>query len=87
MMDENSPFYLAINTEVPTAGKKWFKASLLGVNSLRSIVKNMVGASQVQSDKKLVNHSTRREISILSRNLWIVKFHQTKLYKSLDTRT
>jgi len=62
MMDDNSPFYLAINTEVPKAGKKWFKASLLGVNSLRSMVKNMLAASQVQSDKKLVNHSTRKHL-------------------------
>ena len=34
MMDDNSPFYLAINTEIPKAGKKWFKASPLGVNPL-----------------------------------------------------
>ena len=62
MMDDNSPFYLAINTEVPKAGKKWFIASPLGVNSLRSMVKNMLAASQVQSDKKLVNHSTRKHL-------------------------
>jgi len=42
MMDDNSPFYLAMSTEVPKAGKKWFKASPLGVNSLRSMVKNML---------------------------------------------
>ena len=62
MMDDHSPFYLAINTEVPKARKKWFKASPLGVNSLRSVVKNMLAASQVQSDKKLVNHSTRKHL-------------------------
>ena len=62
MMDYNSPFYLAINTEVPKAGKKLFKVSPLGVNSLRSMVKNMLAASQVQSDKKLVNHSTRKHL-------------------------
>ena len=62
MMDENPSFYLAINTEVPKAGQKWFKASPLEVNSLRSIVKNMLAASQVQSDKKLVNHSTRKHL-------------------------
>ena len=42
MMDDSYPFYLAINTEVPKAGKKWFKASPLGVNSIRSMVKNML---------------------------------------------
>ena len=36
--------------------------SPLGVNSLRSMVKNMLAASQVQSDKKLVNHSTRKHL-------------------------
>ena len=62
MMDDNSPFYLAINTEVPKVGKKWFKASPLGVNSLRSVAKNMLAASQVQSEKKLVNHSTGKHL-------------------------
>ena len=62
MMADDSPFYLAVNTEVPKAGKKWFKAAPLGVNSLRSIVKNMLAASQVHSDKKLVNHSTRKHL-------------------------
>jgi len=62
MMDDNSPFYLAINTEVPKAGKKWFKASPLGVNSLRSVAKNMLAASQFQSEKKSVNHSTGKHL-------------------------
>ena len=62
MMKDDSPFYLAINTEGPKVGKKWFKASPLGVNSLRSMVKNMTAASQLHSDKKLVNHSTRKHL-------------------------
>jgi len=62
MMDENPPFYLTINTEAPKAGKKWSKACPLRVNSLRSMVKNMLAASQVHSDKKLVNHSTRKHL-------------------------
>ena len=32
--------------EVPKAGRKWFKAAPLGVNSLRSMVKNMLVANQ-----------------------------------------
>ena len=62
MMADNSLFYLAVNTEVPKAGKKWFKAAPLGVNSLRSMVTNMLAASQVHSDKKLLNHSTRKHL-------------------------
>ena len=62
MMADDSPFYLAVNTEVPKAGKKWFKAAPLRVNSLRCMVKNMLAASQVHSDKKLVNHSTRKHL-------------------------
>jgi len=57
VLSDNCPFYLAINTEVPKAGKNWFKAFPLGVNSLRSMV-----ASQVQSNKKLVNRSTRKHL-------------------------
>lgn len=63
MMKDDSPFYLAVNlTELPRPGKCWFKASPLGVNSLRSMVKNMLESSQIQSDKKLVNHSTRKHL-------------------------
>ena len=62
MMADDSQFYLTVNTEVLKAGKKWFKAAPLGVNSLRSMVKNMLAASQVHSDKKLVNHSTRKHL-------------------------
>ena len=61
-MADGSPFYLAVNTEVPKAGEKWFKAAPLGVNLLRSMVKNMLAGSQVHSDKKLVNHSTRKHL-------------------------
>lgn len=32
------------------------------LNSLRSMVKNMLAASQVHSDKKLFNHSTRKHL-------------------------
>ena len=48
--------------EVPKAGRKWFKAAPLGLNSFRSMVKNMLAASQVHSHKKLVNHSTRKHL-------------------------
>ena len=64
MLNVNSPFYLAINTESPKAGKCWYKNAPLGVNSLRLMIKNMVGASsQLRSTKrKLVNHSTRKHL-------------------------
>ena len=61
MMADDCPIYLAVNTEVPKAGKKWFKAAPLGVNSLRSMVKNMLAGSQVHSDK---NWSTTAQESI-----------------------
>ena len=63
MMADISPFYFAVNTEVPKAGKKWFKAAPLGENSFRSMVKNILAASQVHSNtEKLVNHSTRKHL-------------------------
>ena len=85
MMDETPPFYLAINTEAPKAGKKWSKACPLGVNSLMSMVKNMLAASQVQSDTKLVNHSTRKH---LVQKLVDSDIPPNEIvHKSLDTRT
>ena len=62
MMTDDSSSYLTVNTEVPKTGTKWFKTASLGVNSLRSMVKNMLAASQVHSDKKLVNQSTRKHL-------------------------
>lgn len=40
MLAEDSPFYLAVNTEVPkNEGQQWYKCSSLGVNSLRNMLK------------------------------------------------
>ena len=64
MLNVKSAFYLAINTESPTAGKCWYKNAPLGANPLRLMIKNMVGASsQLRSTKrKLVNRSTRKHL-------------------------
>ena len=62
MMNDESPFYLAVNNERPKPGQMWFKCSPLGINSLRSMLKNMVQDSGLDSDKKLVNHSTRKHL-------------------------
>ena len=52
MMTDESPFYLAVNIESPKPGQKWFKCSPLGVNSLRSMLKNMIKDSGLKTDKK-----------------------------------
>ena len=62
MMSDESPFYLAVNNERPKPGQMWFKCSPLGINSLRSMLKNMVQDSGLDSDKKLVSHSTRKHL-------------------------
>ena len=62
MMTDESPFYLAVNIESPKPGQKWFKCSPLGVNSLRSMLKNMIKDSGLKTDQKLVNHSTRKHL-------------------------
>ena len=62
MMTDESPFYLAVNIEGPKPGHKWFKCSPLGVNSVRSMLKNMMKDSGLKTDKKLVNHSTREHL-------------------------
>ena len=60
MITDESPFYLAVNNQNPKPGQMWFKCSPLGVNSYRSILKNMIRDSFLETDKKLVNHSTRK---------------------------
>ena len=52
MMTDESPFYLAVNNENPKPGQMWFKCSPLGVNSLRSMLKNMIRVSGLETDKK-----------------------------------
>ncbi|CAB4013850.1 zinc finger MYM-type 2-like [Paramuricea clavata] len=62
MCGHSSPFYLAINTEIPKPGKRWFKTSALGVNSLRNMMKTMQTAAGMETDRKIVNHSTRKHL-------------------------
>ena len=63
MMADDSLFYLAVNTEVWKAGKKWFKAAPLGVNSLRSMVTNMFYSLAALIRKILFCHSKIKFIS------------------------
>ena len=43
MLANESPFYLAINIEVPKSeGQQWFKCFPISVNSLRNMLKRMV---------------------------------------------
>ena len=62
MMTDEFSFYLAVNNDSPKPGQMWFKCSPLGVNSLRSMLKNMIRDSGLETDKKLVNHSTRKHL-------------------------
>ena len=62
MMKDESSFYLAVNNENLKPGQMWFKCSPLGVNSLRSMLKNMIRDSGLQTDNKLVKHSTRKHL-------------------------
>ena len=62
MCASDSPFYHAINTEVPKPGKKWFKNSALGVNSLRSMMRNMQKDAGLETNRKIVKHSTRKHL-------------------------
>ena len=63
MLANEFPFYLPINVEVPKSeGQQWFKCSPIGVNSLRNMLKRMVKDSGLETDKKLINHSTRKHL-------------------------
>ena len=62
MMTDESPFYLAVNNENPKPGQMWFKCSPLGVSSLRSMLKNVIRDAVLETDKKLVNNSTRKHL-------------------------
>ena len=51
---DESPFYLAVNNENSKPGQMWFKCSPLGVNSWRSMLKNMIRDSGLElTDKNL----------------------------------
>ena len=88
-LDENSPFYLAINTEIPKIGKSWYKNSPLGVNSLRSMMKNMVNASSKlhATNRKLVNHSTRKHLvqKLVNNNVPPTEIAQITGHKNINS--
>lgn len=65
MMTDESLFYLAFKIARPIPGLKWFKCSPLGANSLTSMLQNMIKASGLETDKNLVNHSTRKPNEII----------------------
>ena len=62
MLADESPFYLTVNIEVPKNEQQWYKCSPLGINSLRNMLKRMVNDSGLETDRKLVNHSTRKHL-------------------------
>ena len=62
MCTNDAPFYLTVNCEAPKPGKKWFKNSPFGVNSLRNMIKNMLKGAVNDTDRKIVNHSTRKHL-------------------------
>lgn len=62
MMTTESPFYLAVNNEKSKPGQNWFKCFPFGVNSLRSMLKNVIRDQGLETDKNLANHSTRKHL-------------------------
>ena len=60
---DESPFYLAVNIKVPNKeGQQWYKGSPIGLNSLQNMLKRIVENSGMETDKRLVNHRTRKHL-------------------------
>lgn len=70
MNDDESPFYLAVNTlkKESIQTKEWFKAAPVGINKLNSLMKTMAQKAGINNER-LRNHSGRKTmIQTLSEN-------------------
>ena len=73
MTDSDSPFYLDIDhTKNPTE-KPWFKAKVMAVKKLNSLMKTMADKEGFDGKRRLTNHSTRKT---MIQNLTTKTFHQ-----------
>ena len=62
MNTAEAPFYLGINhIKTPSSGKSWFKANLMGVNKLKSLMKDMATRAGLDC-QRLTNHSARKRM-------------------------
>ena len=57
-MSPDSPFYLAVNYNRPTADSKWFKKTAMGHDRIGSIMARMAAKAGLQG--RFTNHSVRR---------------------------
>ena len=65
MKTDDSPFYLAVNNLQPysLSIRPWFKAQLIGVSKLNSLLKGMVNEARLgQENNRLTNHSARKHL-------------------------
>lgn len=60
MNQEESPFLLQINRSKTAKDKIWYKAQSLGVNSLSNFMKKIVKSANLDSGRKLTNHSIQK---------------------------
>ena len=62
MNTAEAPFYLGINhINTPSSGKSWFKANPMGVNKLKSLMKDMATRAGLDC-QRLTNHSARKRM-------------------------
>ena len=89
MMCNDGPFFLSINHgyDEMKEGSLMFKACLMGINHIYSLVKNMIKNSPLgnhEDQRKLTNHSIRKH---LVKNVMTFTFLLLRQYKSVDIKT
>ena len=56
------PFYLAAKNNVNAHDEIWYKTNLVGVNYINTIMKKMIERSPLDLEKKITNHTVRRNV-------------------------
>ena len=67
MIQDDSPFYLAVNNTLKAdslARKGWFKSGAVGVNKLSGVMKTIVQNTGTENEDWLRNHSGRKTMRI-----------------------
>ncbi|VDI20987.1 Hypothetical predicted protein [Mytilus galloprovincialis] len=83
----DSPFYLGVNRS--DNAKHWYKNQPLGEKSLKNLMKQAVVKSNVEKNKKLINHSGRKTATtrLLDEGVPITSVQQHTGHKSAQSLT
>ena len=63
IMQQSGPFYIALKTNQQGDDETWYKAQLMGVNKINSMMKYIIAGTTLETnEKRFSNHSARKTV-------------------------